>query len=240
MHLDSAERGKHKLHTQAVIDMATDELERGALTRGEWQRRVSDALAAAYLADDDPRWQSGFDGDATLWREARSLVLDAAPVSGTLLDIGCATGYLIESLSTWATERGQNLEFYGLDLNPALAAEARRRLPYLATHIFTGNVSDWAPPQRFSAVRTGLEYVPAGEAPTLLERLAHRFVTPGGRLLVGPVNDDTIADTGTTFRQAWLGEPHVVSATDHRGKTRHVLWAAAPSDTSRPGGLTKR
>jgi hypothetical protein len=25
---------------------------------------------------DDPRWQSGFDGDATRWHEARSLILD--------------------------------------------------------------------------------------------------------------------------------------------------------------------
>jgi trans-aconitate methyltransferase len=226
MTLDHAERAELKAHARAAIDAATTEFERGSISRTEWQRRIAEALSAAYLADEDPRWQSEFDGDATLWREARALVLEAAPTNGTFLDVGCANGHLIESLNTWAEERGQTLEFYGLELNPDLAEKARRRLPHLAVRIFTGNVSDWVPPLRFSCVRTGLEYVPAGEESVLLERLARRFVSPGGRVLVGPVDDRAVASTRAAFLAAGLQDPFVVSATDHQGKTRHVVWAS--------------
>jgi len=218
-------RAAIKAHAHASIDAATEQVKRGAISRAEWQRRVAEALGDAYLGEADPRWQSGFDGDAVLWREARSLVLQAAPMTGTFLDVGCANGHLIESLALWAEERGQQLEFFGLELNPALAAEARRRLPALADHVFVGNVSDWNPPRRFDCVRTGLEYVPPGEEPTLLERIASRLLEANGRLLVGPVNDDAVEFTRSVFTAAHVPPPEIVSATDHRGKTRHVIWS---------------
>jgi len=233
MTLDHAERAELKSHARAVIDAATAAFERGEIPRSEWQRRLSEAMSDLYLADDDPRWQSGFDGDATLWRAARSLILDAAPMSGTFLDVGCANGFLIESLIAWADGRGQTLEFYGLELDPALAEEARRRLLHLAERIFIGNVSDWVPPLRFSCVRSGLEYVPPDEGSALLERLARRFVSLGGRVIVGPVYDAEVADTRAVFLAAGLHDPSVVSATDHHGKTRHVVWAAVDEDASR-------
>jgi len=232
MTLDSAEKADLKAHARAAIDATTAAFERGDIPRTEWQRRLSEVMSTLYLADDDPRWQSGFDGDATLWREARALILDAAPTSGTFLDVGCANGHLIESLSAWAQERGQTLEFYGLELDPALADAARRRLPHLAARIFTGNVSDWVPPLRFGCVRTGLEYVPAGDESALVERLALRFVSPGGRVIVGPVDDATLAGARAAFLAAGQQDPFVVSATDHRGKTRHVLWATVDEDAS--------
>ena len=238
MTLDHAERATLKAKTQAAIDTATVEFEQAGISSTEWQRRISDALAAAYLADDDPRWQSGFDGDATLWREARAFILKAAPSEGTFLDVGCATGHLIESLSEWARERGQALEFYGLELDPALAEEARRRLPQMAARIFIGNVSEWMPPRRFSCVRTGLEYVPRGEEPTLLERIAVQFIASGGHLVVGPVNDNAVADTQAAFFAAGLRDSRVVNATDHRGKTRHVVWATVHDDATQPVDLT--
>jgi len=218
-------RAAIKARTHASIDAATEEFKDGAISRAEWQRRVAEALGDAYLGETDPRWQSGFDGDAVLWREARSLVLQAAPTTGTFLDVGCANGYLIESLALWAKERGQTLEFFGLELNPALAAEARRRLPALADHIFVGNVSDWVSPRRFDCVRTGLEYVPPGEEAALLERIASELLEPSGRVLVGPVNDDGVEVTRHVFAAARLRQPGTVSATDHRGKTRHVMWS---------------
>jgi SAM-dependent methyltransferase len=224
MHHD--DRARIKTRTQRSIDAATEQLEGGAISRGEWQRRVAQALSDAYLSETDPRWQSGFDGDAVLWREARSLVLLAAPTTGAFLDVGCANGHLIESLAVWSPERGQRLEFFGLELDPALAAEARRRLPALADHIFVGNISDWMPPRRFSCVRTGLEYVPPGEEPALLERIASHLLEAGGRVLVGPVNDDAVEVTQKAFSAARLPPTEIVSATDHRGKTRHVVWSA--------------
>ena len=70
-------RRRAKLDAQAAIDAASAELARGAIGDAEWSRRVSDALARSYLREDDPRWQSGFDGDAALWRQAREPVLAA-------------------------------------------------------------------------------------------------------------------------------------------------------------------
>jgi hypothetical protein len=220
------DRQSAKARAQTAIDAASAALSCGELTEEQWQRAVSDALAEAYLAESDPRWQSGFDGDAELWHEARGLVLDAVPASGSFLDVGAANGHLIECLARWAPEKGIELDLAGLELNPALAAEARRRLPSLAHQIYTGNVVRWEPPHRFTYVRTGLEYVPRGRASALIDRIRKRFLEASGRLLVGPVNTEQRADTIAAFRAT--GAPtNDVSATDRNGKTRFVIWTFA-------------
>jgi len=226
---DDRARSAAKASAQAAIDSASDAVARGVITSVEWQHRVTDALARAYLGESDPRWQSGFDGDATLWREARELVLDAIPADGSLLDVGCANGHLLECLAAWSNERGRRLTLSGLELNPALADAARRRLPQLANRIFTGNVSDWSPPHRFTYVRTGLEYVPAGDESALIARLLQYVVDDGGRLLIGPVNEDTLRHTVEAARAGGATETGVASATDHRGKTRYVVWSTRTS-----------
>lgn len=48
---------------------------------------------------------------------------------GTFLDVGCANGLLMESVAAWCAERGLDVEPYGVDISPALAELARRRLP---------------------------------------------------------------------------------------------------------------
>ena len=220
-------RAAAKARAQAAIDDATRDYASGAIAEATWQERVSAALAAAYLGEDDPRWQSGFDGDADLWREARELILDAVPRTGSFLDVGCATGHLLESIATWAADRGLELTLHGLELDADLADAARRRLPGLAARIHTGNVSDWSPPQRFNYVRTGLEYVAGGQEAALIERLFRDVVEDGGRVVVGPVTADELAATLGAFERAGILEPGVVSATDRNGKTRHVVWASS-------------
>ena len=220
------DRSSAKARAQRAIDSASAALGRGEVTQSEWHCAVTGALAEAYLAESDPRWQSGFDGDPELWREARGFLLDAVPHSGSFLDVGAANGHLIECLVLWGRERRLELDVFGLELNPALAAEARRRLPALADRIHTGNVVDWTPPRRFTYVRTGLEYVPADQASTLVSRLLDLFVAPGGRLLVGPINDDQRGETSAAFRAAGLA-PNQVSATDRNGKPRFVIWTTA-------------
>ena len=220
------DRAAAKARARAAIDAATSALARGGITEREWSRLATDALAAAYLTENDPRWQSGFDGDPELWRQARAFVLDAIPASGSFLDIGAANGHLIECMRVWACERRIDLNVFGLELNPALAAEARRRLPALADQIYTGDVIDWEPPRRFTYVRTGLEYVPANRAASLIARLRTTFVEPSGRLLVGPINADQRAPTMAAFQIAGA-LPFEVSGTDQNGKTRFVVWTVA-------------
>lgn len=227
--VNTDERAALKASTHSAIDAASRELERGVIADAEWQRRVSAALATAYLREDDPRWQSGFDGDAQLWREARELVLDAVAGDGSLLDVGCANGHLMESLAAWARERGLDLSIYGLEINRDLAETARRRLPELADRIFTGNASDWIPPRRFTYVRTGLEYAPPGREGSLVTHLLSYVVEIGGRLIVGPISESNLAETFAAFVEAGVREPSVVSTTDHNGKTRYVLWVSPVS-----------
>jgi hypothetical protein len=224
---DAHDRRAAKARAQAAIDAASEALAQGSITQGDWHRVVTDALADAYLAESDPRWQSGFDGDSELWRHARDFILDAVPHAGSFLDIGAANGHLIECLAVWARERGVELDLFGLELNPRLATAARQRLPVLAHKIYTGNVVDWQPPRRFTYVRTGLEYVPDAHAPGLIARLRQDFLERRGRLLIGPVNDDQRGAAAAAVGAAGA-TPNEVSAVDRNQKRRFVLWTEAP------------
>jgi hypothetical protein len=76
------------------------------------------------------------------------------------------------------------VEPFGLDLAPAVAELARRRLPQWSGRIFTGNALTWEPPRRFDFVRTELVYVPEERRREYVQRLLDRFLEPGGRLIV--------------------------------------------------------
>ena len=143
------------------------------------------ALEDSYLRRSDPIEQSGFHGGPARWRAEREPILDAIPADGDLLDVGCANGYLLECLVAWGRERGLALTPYGLDQGRRLVALARRRLPHLADHFCVGNAWDWEPPRPFRYVYTLLDLVPPDCLPMHLPRLVERFVTPGGRLIVG-------------------------------------------------------
>ena len=223
MSLSPIERERAKTEAQAAIDAASLGLERGTLDDRAWTRAVADALGSAYLRDDDPRWQSGFDGDSQLWRDARELILAPVHRDGTFLDIGCATGHLMQCLQSWAMERGRRLSMFGLELSSALVARARAQLPGLADQIFEGNVLDWSPPHTFTFVHVGLEYVPAARRPWLVRRLVDHFVAPDGRLIVGPVAEAELPATIEAFERAETS-PETSQRTDRNRKTRHVVW----------------
>lgn len=134
-----------------------------------------------YLASDDPRRQSGFGGDEARWEAARRPIVEAIDRDGSFLDVGCANGYLLESVVRWSARR---VEPYGLDFSPRLVELAQARLPRWADRIFLGDALEWEPPRRFDFVRTELVYAPAERRRELVERLLDRVVEPGGRLIV--------------------------------------------------------
>ncbi len=138
-----------------------------------------------YLAAGDPRGQSGFRGDEARWRRGRAVIVDAIDRDGTFLDVGCANGLLMESVRTWAAERGLTIEPYGLDASTRLIDVARSRLPAWADRFFVGDARVWTPPTglRFDFVRTELEYAAPPGRPALVRRLL-RHLAPGGRLIV--------------------------------------------------------
>jgi hypothetical protein len=138
-----------------------------------------EAYERHYLATDEPLRQSGFGGDAAYWELARKPVVAAVDRPGTYLDIGCASGVLMESVARWAP-----VEPYGLEWSPRLAEIARKRLPAWADRIWCGDARIWEGPMRFDYVRTELDYAPPGEERALVEHLLGRVVAPDGKLVV--------------------------------------------------------
>lgn len=164
-------------------------LEAGEIDEAEWHRRIAAVITPAYLAADTPWRQSGKQGNAASWERARSLIAEVTP-PGSFLDIGCASGYLMECMVRWCADRGIACEPYGLDLAPELADLARRRLPHWQDRIFTGNALDWQPAHRFDVVRTCLDYVPRGRRRDLVARLLADVVADRGRLIIGVFNEE--------------------------------------------------
>lgn len=121
-----------------------------------------------YLATDDPRAQSGFSGDAARWEAARRTIVDAIDRPGTLLDIGCANGLLMESIAEWAPFP---IEPYGVDYAPRLVELARRRLPSWKEQIWLADLSTWEPPRRFEFIHLRLDIGHVGRVARWCRRL---------------------------------------------------------------------
>lgn len=168
-----------------LIEHVDSALADGDIDEAEWHRQISQVITSAYLAAETPWGQSGKSGDERNWSYARSLICDALNRDGSFLDVGCANGYLMECLQSWAADRGLCIEPHGLEISPQLADLARSRLTGWADRIHTGNVMTWAPPQRFDFVRTGLEYVPARRRRDLVNRIVDELVSENGRIIIG-------------------------------------------------------
>jgi SAM-dependent methyltransferase len=128
--------------------------------------------------------QSGTSADAARWERIRRPIVNAVDRDGSFLDVGCASGLLMESIVGWAAEDGHDIEPFGLDHSWALTALARHRLPQWADRIHTGNAIDWVPARPFDYVRTELAYVPPQREAQLVRHLLKVAVAPGGRLIV--------------------------------------------------------
>ena len=200
----------------AAIDAA---LERGDIDEDGWHRAMADLVVPAYLAAETPWAQSGKSGDEALWQEARSHVVDAIDRDGTFLDVGCASGYLMECVVHWSSYR---TEPYGLEIAPELAALARRRLPHWADRIFVGNALDWTPPRRFDFVRTGLDYAP----PRRRRDLVAHLLSCCDRLIVGSFNEEIEERVLEAAVQSWGFSIAGRSERTHRDPRvmRRVFW----------------
>jgi len=184
-----------------------------------------------YLRGSNPREQSGFGGDERRWEVARRPVVTAIDRDGTFLDVGCANGYLLESVVRWWTQR---IEPYGLDFAPRLVALARRRLSQWRDRIFLGEAMTWDPPHRFDFVRTELGYARPGCERELVERLLQHVLTPGGKLIVcsygSPRSGQATEPVGKSPR-SWgyeLGLELEQQAPEGGGTILHLAVLGAP------------
>jgi SAM-dependent methyltransferase len=192
---DAQELARAKDRGWREIAQINEDHAAGRIDRAGWHEAVLALIEPAYLAGDNPRAQSGHSGDAARWRQARSPLVDALPAGGgSFLDVGCANGHLMDTLTGWAAEADIAIEPYGVEISSRLAQLARDLHPQWADRIWTANAADWSPPRRFAIVRTGLDYVPANSRPDYLAHLGAKVVAPGGRLVVGMFNEESDED----------------------------------------------
>jgi SAM-dependent methyltransferase len=156
--------------------MNQDELE-------SWFSNLKDTLEGAYLSSDEPWKQSGFSGPLERWIACRKPIADCIDSSGSFLDIGCANGYLLESVLEWTKQRGISIVPYGIDLSQRLVELAQERLPEYRNNICVGNGLLWNPPRRFDYVRTELCYVPEEFQKKFVIRVVDEFLPENGKLL---------------------------------------------------------
>jgi SAM-dependent methyltransferase len=209
----------------AEIDAALD---RGEIDERCWHARIADIIRPAYLAAETPQAQSGFSGGPLAWWHARAIIAEAIDRDGTFLDVGCANGLLMETLTAWCAAKGVAIEPHGLDIIPELVELARRRIPRWADRIFVGNALSWKPPFRFDFVRAGVDSVPPRRRRDLVDRLLREVVAQTGRLIVGVYTDADPAKP--SLREALEGCGYRVAgfaARPHRVRTnemQRVLW----------------
>lgn len=129
---------------------------------------------------------SHFDGSFADWEAQRRTAAGFITEPGTVLDFGCANGFLLACLREW-TALGEKLEPYGIDTDTERIAEARKIFSddHGDHFLFPGNVAEKLP-ERLNYVywnvwdNADLEHEQSQE---LVARLRER--ANGGRLIVG-------------------------------------------------------
>ena len=153
----------------------------------EYYERIRVLLEDAYVSADergDVFGGSGSSGEMTNWEGKRRVIALAFDRAGNWLDVGCANGLLMETLTAWVAESGHSVEPYGLEFSQRIAERARKRLPHWATRIWTGNVMKFEPPIRFDYATVLTDVVPIQSRGALLRRIARLYLKPGGRLIL--------------------------------------------------------
>jgi len=166
----------------AAIDQALAE---GRIDEDGWHEAMAAVIKPAYLAADNPYAQAGHGGDAVTWEASRGFIAEAIHRSGTFLDVGCASGILMESVQRWGVAKSLSIEPYGLDIVPEFVELARSRLPHWADRIYLGNIRTWRPAgERFDFVLLRPLYAPPGRRADMMGHVLAHVLKPGGRLIV--------------------------------------------------------
>jgi hypothetical protein len=96
MNSDSIKAAKNRAYL--FVEEQQQALDEGRISEAQWFDIHNQFFTSHYLAAGNPRDQSGHDGNEARYRYNRMLILEAVDRDGKFLDVGCANGYLIESL----------------------------------------------------------------------------------------------------------------------------------------------
>ena len=198
-------------------------LARGLIDEHSWHAEMAALIVPAYLGAETPWEQSGKSGTLDGWRYSRELVVDAFDRDGSFLDVGCANGFLMESVVEWSPYA---IEPYGLEIAPQLAELARVRLPGWSERIVVGNALTWQPFARFTYVRTNLDCAP----PVRRRELVSRLLAWCERLLVGVYSEERHAHPTEELLRGWGFEIAGRSERPHRTHADidyRLLWIDA-------------
>ncbi|MDQ0114042.1 class I SAM-dependent methyltransferase [Paenibacillus harenae] len=224
---DSVRRLIDKAHdfNQSLLE----ELAEGKITEEDWFEINNKYFTEHYLASDNPRSQSGHGGNEQGYFHSHQMLIDVIHKSGTFIDVGCANGYLLESLHRWITNLGYyKLVCYGLDISQGLIELAKKRLPEWSNHFYTGNAVNWAPKEKFDFVCVKeLDYAVPGKQQLFLKHLFEHFVKPNGRLILGPYSEETSTPTMYELVTSWGYKPTGYierSNYKHHDISRRLLW----------------
>ena len=69
----------------------------------DWFSEIRSLLENGYLPAETPWKKSGKSGLFEEWAKLRIPISECVETSGTFLNIGCASGFLLESLLDWTT-----------------------------------------------------------------------------------------------------------------------------------------
>jgi 2-polyprenyl-3-methyl-5-hydroxy-6-metoxy-1,4-benzoquinol methylase len=204
-------------------------LDEGKITENQWYEIHKQFFTANYLASDNPRGQSGHSGDEYHYFHSHMMLLEAINKNGTFIDVGCANGYLLESLDIWMRNLGYySLEFYGLDISEELIQLAKSRLPQWKESLFSGNAFHWTPKRKFDFVCVKeLNYVPRDKRKAFFMHLIEKYVDSGGRFIIGPYTEETNNSELQDLLSSWGYQPSgFVHKSHHRNKnlSRKLLW----------------
>ena len=173
-----------------------ERLDRGEISEDQWFAAMSEMVTQPYLDADTPWAGSGKSGTHSDWEYSRSHIAHAIDGPGKFLDVGCANGYMLESLPRWTTHP---LDLYGLDISPRLVDAARGRLPQIAGQIEVGNALSWQSAVHFDYISTNLDYVPRDRKRELIENL----LAQTRRLIVGVFNEQIEERPTEEMVRAW-------------------------------------
>lgn len=99
----------------------------------EFQHLITSRGISSLLQD------SYFESSFTAWESARKPIADFIDREGSVLDVGCANGFLLRSIQEWAKVK---IVPYGIDSNTRLVEEAKALFPNQPEHFEAVDITE--------------------------------------------------------------------------------------------------